>query len=169
MLLRFVLCRAWTVFLVLSSLFLSCSGLTCLVMFSVFSWLRRFAPGLVKKATDYATEMVRAARRTLPPHVSVQEASADRLPFGDATFDRYVANLCLMLVPSFDEAVTEAVRVLRSGFFVLCCLSCCLELVVLCCLVLCCLVLCCLVLSCLVLPCLVISCFRDVFTRRGLC
>jgi ubiquinone/menaquinone biosynthesis C-methylase UbiE len=45
----------------------------------------------------------------------VQQASADDLPFEDRSYDRYVANLCLMLVPDFPKSVSEAARVLRPG------------------------------------------------------
>ena len=48
------------------------------------------------------------------PH-KVQQASADDLPFEDRSYDRYVANLCLMLVPDFPKSVSEAARVLRPG------------------------------------------------------
>ena len=54
---------------------------------------------------------------SLPLHNlhKVQQASADDLPFEDRSYDRYVANLCLMLVPDFPKSVSEAARVLRPG------------------------------------------------------
>lgn len=42
-------------------------------------------------------------------------ADAERLPFEDASFDRYIANLCLMLVPDAEKAFKEARRVLKPG------------------------------------------------------
>ena len=72
-------------------------------------------------ATDYAEEMVKLCRETLdgitPPGsaVNVVQAPASKLPFENGVFDRYVSNLCLMLIPDFDAGLREAARVLRPG------------------------------------------------------
>jgi len=66
-------------------------------------------------ATDYSTVMVAKARKVLPSYIKVCRASGDDLPFSSASFDRYISNLCLMLVPSFEKAVVEAARVLSPG------------------------------------------------------
>ena len=49
------------------------------------------------------------------PQAEVQEADAGALPFPDASFDRYLAALNLMLVPDPALALKEAWRVLRPG------------------------------------------------------
>lgn len=65
--------------------------------------------------SDLSPEMVALAREALPERVEVQEADACRLPFADASFDRLLANLNLMLVPAPEAALAEAARVLRRG------------------------------------------------------
>ena len=78
--------------------------------------LPQLPTGVTYVATDYAPEMVKMARETLPGGIRVEQSSADDLAaFGDAAFDRYLANLCLMLVPDFDASVKEAARVLKPG------------------------------------------------------
>lgn len=65
--------------------------------------------------TDLSPEMVALARERLPSEVEVREANAQELPFEDASFDRLMANLNLMLVPDPDQALREAARVLKPG------------------------------------------------------
>ncbi len=69
-------------------------------------------------ATDLSPAMLRLAQAKLckrGSRVDIISAEAQRLPFADASFDRYVCNLTLMLVEKPDDAVAEAARVLRPG------------------------------------------------------
>lgn len=77
--------------------------------------LERLPPGARLVVTDIAPRMVALARARLPDSVEVREANAEELPFADAAFDRYLANLNLMLVLDPDRALAEAHRVLRTG------------------------------------------------------
>jgi SAM-dependent methyltransferase len=77
--------------------------------------LEHLAPGARLVVTDIAPRMVELARARLPESVEVREANAEELPFADAAFDRYLANLNLMLVLDPDRALAEAHRVLRPG------------------------------------------------------
>lgn len=65
--------------------------------------------------TDISARMVELARARLPAAVEVLEANAEALPFVDASFDRLLASLSLMLVLDPDRALSEARRVLRPG------------------------------------------------------
>tara|TARA_R110002072_G_scaffold1287_3_gene10431 strand:- start:746 stop:1567 length:822 start_codon:yes stop_codon:yes gene_type:complete len=65
--------------------------------------------------TDLSPEMVRRARAKLPEGVEVREADACALDFEDASFDRLLCNLNLMLVPDAEAALREAARVLKPG------------------------------------------------------
>ncbi len=61
---------------------------------------------------------MRAKLRTragLRPAVDVRAASADALPFDDATFDTVVSTLVLCSVPDVGRALAEVRRVLRPG------------------------------------------------------
>ena len=77
--------------------------------------LEHLPPGARLVVTDIAPCMVALARARLPDSVEVREANAEELPFADAAFDRYLANLNLMLVLDPDRALAEAHRVLRTG------------------------------------------------------
>jgi 4a-hydroxytetrahydrobiopterin dehydratase len=71
-------------------------------------------------ATDYSPEMLSRAKMALTAsaskvRMSFSEAPASCLPFANGSFDRYVSNLTLMLVPDFDAAAKEAARVLKPG------------------------------------------------------
>jgi SAM-dependent methyltransferase len=74
--------------------------------------------------TDLSQGMVDAALARLhasgrASSVEGQQADARRLPFGDRTFDRVVANHMLYHLPDPADGVAEAVRVLRDdGVFV---------------------------------------------------
>jgi ubiquinone/menaquinone biosynthesis C-methylase UbiE len=65
--------------------------------------------------TDLSPVMVELARKQLPSDVEVREANAEELPFEDASFDRVLANLNLMLVTDPDRALASAARVLQPG------------------------------------------------------
>jgi ubiquinone/menaquinone biosynthesis C-methylase UbiE len=65
--------------------------------------------------TDLSPEMVARARAKLGERAEARDADAEQLPFAEASFDRYLANLNLMLVPDPDRALAEAARVLRPG------------------------------------------------------
>jgi SAM-dependent methyltransferase len=65
--------------------------------------------------TDLSSAMVKIAREKLPDAVDVREANGEELPYEDASFDRYLANLNLMLVGDADRCLAEAARVLRPG------------------------------------------------------
>jgi SAM-dependent methyltransferase len=54
-------------------------------------------------------------RATTRPGTTVHAASAEALPFGDATVDVVVCTLVLCSVADVDRAVDEAFRVLRPG------------------------------------------------------
>jgi SAM-dependent methyltransferase len=65
--------------------------------------------------TDLSGCMVGHARRALPRGALVVQADAEVLPLPDASFDRLLANLNLMIVPDTDRALAEAARVLEPG------------------------------------------------------
>ncbi|MFC7139938.1 class I SAM-dependent methyltransferase [Halosimplex aquaticum] len=47
--------------------------------------------------------------------VQIEEASAEELPFADDSFDAVVASLVFCTIPDVDAALSEVVRVLKSG------------------------------------------------------
>jgi ubiquinone/menaquinone biosynthesis C-methylase UbiE len=51
----------------------------------------------------------------LPPRAEIVKASADALPFDDASFDTVVSTLVLCSVPDLDRTLTEVRRVLRPA------------------------------------------------------
>jgi SAM-dependent methyltransferase len=69
--------------------------------------------------TDLSSEMLPAASRAAAArgltNVEVREASADALPFEDASFDTVSCRFGLMFVPDVAAAVAEMARVLRPG------------------------------------------------------
>ena len=65
------------------------------------------APGMLERARR------RAATSALP--VTVRQASAEALPFDDASFDTVVSTLVLCSVDDVDRALAEIHRVLRPG------------------------------------------------------
>jgi ubiquinone/menaquinone biosynthesis C-methylase UbiE len=78
---------------------------------------RRF-PNVRLTATDYDASMVEAARERLQEfgdRVEVQRADAAQLPFPDASYDAVVSFIMLHHVIDWEEALAEAVRVLRPG------------------------------------------------------
>ena len=69
-------------------------------------------------ATDYDTELVGMAEQVLSGfgrRASVQRADAARLPFQDGRFDLVLSAAMLHHVVDWDQALAEAVRVLRPG------------------------------------------------------
>jgi SAM-dependent methyltransferase len=67
--------------------------------------------------TDLTPGMIATARERLVDYKQVELAAADAqsLPYESSTFDRYIANLSLMLVPDTDGMIREASRVLKPG------------------------------------------------------
>ena len=69
-------------------------------------------------ATDYDTELVSTAEQLLAgfgKRASVQRADAAHLPFQDGRFDLVLSAAMLHHVIEWDQALAEAVRVLRPG------------------------------------------------------
>lgn len=79
--------------------------------------LRRF-PGIRLTVTDYDDEMVATAKARLPSSVTVEQADATRLPYADGTFDTVLSFIMLHHVVAWEDAVREAVRVVRPGGWV---------------------------------------------------
>lgn len=57
----------------------------------------------------------RLARGGAPYRIRLHRASAERLPYDDASFDTVVAFLTLCTIPDYAAASSEAYRVLRPG------------------------------------------------------
>jgi ubiquinone/menaquinone biosynthesis C-methylase UbiE len=66
-----------------------------------------FAPAMIAEARRKATE------RSIP--VRFEEADAEQLPFGPATFDLVISRHVLWTLPHPPEAINEWIRVLRPG------------------------------------------------------
>jgi len=67
-------------------------------------------------AVDIAPAMVeRALAKLKDGSVSVSVGNAEKLSFGDNTFDRYFSSLCLHLIGNPDAMLQEALRVLKRG------------------------------------------------------
>lgn len=68
---------------------------------------------------DMTPEMLARARRAAgemgAENVEFVEAEAERLPFGDASFDAVVSNGVIDLIPDKDAVFSELFRVLRPG------------------------------------------------------
>ena len=76
---------------------------------------RRFAEVV---STDYVGALLergreRAAADRLP--VTFQEADAEELPFGDASFDVVLSTFGVMFTPNQQQAANELIRVCRRG------------------------------------------------------
>ena len=79
--------------------------------------LARF-PSIRLTATDVDASMLDTARRPLASfgdRVEVHQADATRLPFPDGCFDAVVSFIVLHHTVQWEEALGEAVRVLRPG------------------------------------------------------
>lgn len=68
--------------------------------------------------TDYDDDMVAAARHRLPSTVAVEQADATQLRYPDGSFDMVLSFIMLHHVLAWEEAVREAVRVVRPGGWV---------------------------------------------------
>jgi ubiquinone/menaquinone biosynthesis C-methylase UbiE len=67
-------------------------------------------------ATEFSFEMLRLARRKLPPAgVTLVQADAERLPFADGMFDAALSTLVLCSVASIGGALSELRRVVRAS------------------------------------------------------
>jgi demethylmenaquinone methyltransferase/2-methoxy-6-polyprenyl-1,4-benzoquinol methylase len=64
---------------------------------------------------DQSAEMLAVARRRLPAGVQLVEASAERLPFADASFDGLTVTYLLRYVEDPAAALAELARVVRPG------------------------------------------------------
>jgi demethylmenaquinone methyltransferase / 2-methoxy-6-polyprenyl-1,4-benzoquinol methylase len=64
---------------------------------------------------DVTPEMLAEARRRLPPEVTLVEASAERLPFDDASFDGLTFTYLLRYVEDPAATLGELARVVRPG------------------------------------------------------
>lgn len=72
------------------------------------------APAMLERARARARRLD-GRRRGLPFRVRLIQASAEALPFADASFDTVVSVLTLCTVPDAARAAAEAHRVLRPG------------------------------------------------------
>ncbi len=74
-------------------------------------------PSVELTVTDYDPTMVDEAAKRLSrhPQVTVRQADATNLPFEDSSFDTVVSFIMLHHVGRWEQAVTEAARVLRPG------------------------------------------------------
>ncbi|KAL6069358.1 2-hexaprenyl-6-methoxy-1,4-benzoquinone methyltransferase [Balamuthia mandrillaris] len=68
-------------------------------------------------ATDLSTEFIAIAKKRLEGKAEVEfvEANAEKLPFDDASFDRYMASFVLHLVTDPKSMLAECKRVLQPG------------------------------------------------------
>ena len=80
--------------------------------------LLRSFPGLRLTVTDYDDAMVTPARERLHPfgdRAEVRRADASSLPFADDSFDAVFSFIMLHHVIAWEQAIAEAIRVLRTG------------------------------------------------------
>jgi ubiquinone/menaquinone biosynthesis C-methylase UbiE len=80
--------------------------------------LRHYGGAVRLVAVDLSPGMLGQARATagrVGRDVTLVEADAARLPFGDAAFDTVVCTLAVCAVPDREAALGEMVRVLRPG------------------------------------------------------
>ena len=68
---------------------------------------------------DMTPDMAAKGRRSAPEmglsNVTIADGSAERLPFGDASFDVVISNGVIDLIPDKDAVFSEIARVLRPG------------------------------------------------------
>lgn len=75
-------------------------------------------PILRMTVTDYDEEMLDRAKRILAPfsdRVTIQQADATKLPFEEGSYDAVFSFIMLHHVMAWEDALREAVRVLRPG------------------------------------------------------
>jgi ubiquinone/menaquinone biosynthesis C-methylase UbiE len=80
--------------------------------------LGRYPPEVKLTGVDFSAGMLGiAAQRAATQRVAVSlvQADAQRLPFGDASFDTVVSTLAMCAVPDQAAAVAEMHRVLKAG------------------------------------------------------
>jgi len=77
--------------------------------------LRAQRSDLVLTGVDLSAEMLAAARAKLGDGAALREASAESLPYADASFDCVVSSSVLHFVPNPSSALREWCRVLRGG------------------------------------------------------
>jgi SAM-dependent methyltransferase len=70
--------------------------------------------GATAVGVDVAAEMIALARR-LHPRIEFVQASAERLPFADGTFDAVVGNFLILHLGRPERAAAELARVLAPG------------------------------------------------------
>jgi SAM-dependent methyltransferase len=70
--------------------------------------------GAVPIGLDFSQEMVAIARGMFP-EIEFREGDAQNLPFGEASFDRVLANFALLHLATPERALAEACRVLKPG------------------------------------------------------
>src|SRR5947209_6404683 len=70
--------------------------------------------GASSTGLDFSAEMIAIAKKKFPG-IEFREGDAQNLPFGDASFDRVVANFALLHLASPERAMSEAARVLKPG------------------------------------------------------
>ena len=71
--------------------------------------------GCAVVGVDQSDEMLTVARARLPTQVELVEASAERLPFADASFDALTFTYLLRYVDDPRETLRELARVVRRG------------------------------------------------------
>jgi SAM-dependent methyltransferase len=78
---------------------------------------RHYPPGARVAATEPDPHMLKRARRSARkrPGITVQQASADALPFADDTVDTVVGTAVLCSVPDQAAALADIKRVLKPG------------------------------------------------------
>jgi len=71
---------------------------------------------MLSKAQQRADRLTKERSTKAPvPKVTLQQASAEALPFADQSFDQVLMFLVLCTIPDSRRAVAEAVRVLKPG------------------------------------------------------
>ena len=73
------------------------------------------ASSAVLHGTDLSPDMLRVARRRLPPGVRLARAGAEALPYQEGAFDTVTSVSVLHFVETPGDALREAYRVLRPG------------------------------------------------------
>ena len=71
-------------------------------------------------AADFAGNMLRSARRKLPPALPLVQGDAQCLPFRDGAFDRVTNAFLLRNLSDLDQGLREMRRVLRPGGRLVC-------------------------------------------------